>query len=159
MPYPWSANDILTAADLNAAFSTGIITTGLGAAATYTPVWSSTGTAPSLGNGAITGRYIKVGRLVQFWINLTMGSTTTFGTSVYTFTLPVTAAAANANGVGTARLIDSSAGTGYGRFVAFNSTTTVLLNAEGGAFVTNTVPATWANGDSFAISGTYESAA
>lgn len=59
----------------------------------YTPTWSSTGTAPSLGaGGTLVGYYAKVGRLVTVKIALTTGGATTYGTGNYTFLLPLTAA-------------------------------------------------------------------
>ena len=46
----------------------------------FTPTWQASGTAPSLGNGTLTGYYKKIGRQVAVRINLTAGSTTTYGT-------------------------------------------------------------------------------
>jgi len=59
---------------------------------TYTPVWSTSGTAPAIGNGTITGRYAILGKVIVCHINLIAGSTTTFGTGTQSFTLPFTAA-------------------------------------------------------------------
>ena len=56
----------------------------------YTPVWSTTGTQPVLGNGTIYGRYALLGRMVFLYIELTMGTTTTYGTGTFNFSLPVT---------------------------------------------------------------------
>lgn len=55
----------------------------------YAPVWASTGSAPSLGNGTISAAYTRKGSIVTGWIELSFGSTTTPGTGVWTFTLPV----------------------------------------------------------------------
>lgn len=55
----------------------------------YTPTWSSTGTQPVLNNGSIYGRYALLGRLVHLYVELTMGSSTTYGTGTYRFSLPV----------------------------------------------------------------------
>lgn len=54
----------------------------------YTPTWSAQSTAPSLGNGSLIGRYMKIGRTVYVFIRLTVGSTTTFGTGSWSFSLP-----------------------------------------------------------------------
>lgn len=152
MAYPWSANDILTAADLNAAISTGIISTGLGAWTSYTPTWSGT-----LGNGTLSAAYQKVGRLVNFRIQLTWGSTTSHAAAAQTFTVPVTAAAAS-QWVGGVRCYDSSATTSFMRHVILNTTTQLAILSEAGAFVTNAVPMTWATSDLCYMQGTYESA-
>ena len=53
----------------------------------YTPTWGSTGTAPSLGNGTLTGSYQQFGKLVYFRAVLTLGSTSTIGTGQYHLTL------------------------------------------------------------------------
>jgi len=75
----------------------------------YTPVWSSAGTQPVLGNGRISGSYDRNGKDIHAYGQLTIGSTTTFGTGTYRFGLPFT----NVGGtrMGVARLLDS--GTTY----------------------------------------------
>lgn len=85
MAVPWTAGQRVTAADLNTA-------TQQSAWTSYTPVWSSSGTAVSLGNGTIVGYYAKVGRLVTAKVEMNSGSTTTFGSGFYSWTLPLTAA-------------------------------------------------------------------
>jgi hypothetical protein len=55
----------------------------------YTPSWTSSGTAPALGNGTLTGEYQQVGDLVYVKIVWQAGSTTTYGTGTYRFSLPV----------------------------------------------------------------------
>lgn len=152
MPYPWSAHDVLTASDLNAAIATGIMSTGLGAWTAYTPAWSGT-----LGNGSLTGAYCKIGRLVHFRISLTWGTTTTHGASSQTLTLPPFAA--NFSGwLGGARIIDASAAQQFYRHVFANSSTVLAMSAEAAAtFVSNTVPMTWATTDSLNLQGSYES--
>lgn len=152
MAYPWSANDILTAADLNAAISTGIISTGLGAWTSFTPTWSGT-----LGNGTISGRYQKNGRLVTAAFFLTWGSTTSHAAAAQTFTPPITAASSS-HWIGGARIYDNSAGTTFMRHAIMNTTTQIALLSEAGAFVTNLVPMTWATSDLCFLQVQYESA-
>lgn len=57
-------------------------------ATAYTPSWTSSGTAPSLGNGIITGVYTRQGRLVTAVVNLGFGASTTPGTGTWRFSLP-----------------------------------------------------------------------
>lgn len=128
--------------------------------------WTSSGTAPSLGNGTWNGKYMQAGKLVHFRIVLTMGSTTTYGTGTYLLALPVAAA----SDIG--RLLitngdardDSAAGDFMIGGLITNSATTLSLRAlpatAGIAMVvvSNTVPFTFANLDSITISGTYEAA-
>jgi hypothetical protein len=54
----------------------------------YTPTWTSTGTAPTLGNGTITGQYRRVGDSIDVIIKFVSGSTSTAGTGKWQFTIP-----------------------------------------------------------------------
>lgn len=54
----------------------------------YTPSWTSTGTAPAIGNGAVTGFYKQVGKTVHIRVLVQMNTTTTFGTGSYQVSLP-----------------------------------------------------------------------
>lgn len=55
---------------------------------TFTPTWSSVGTPPAIGNGVAIGRWRRIGDSmdIEYW--LVPGSTTTFGTSTYTLSMP-----------------------------------------------------------------------
>ena len=55
----------------------------------YTPSWTASGTAPSIGNGSITGYYTRSGALVTAYITLSYGTTTTGGTGSWRFSLPL----------------------------------------------------------------------
>lgn len=55
----------------------------------YTPTWGSSGTAPAIGNGTLSGRWRYVGeKLISVMFIMVAGSTTTFGTGGWTFSLP-----------------------------------------------------------------------
>lgn len=54
----------------------------------FTPTWTSNGTAPSIGNGSLLGWYRKVGDSSEIYIKLTTGTTTTYGTNSWFFSLP-----------------------------------------------------------------------
>jgi hypothetical protein len=147
----WSVGDELDVDKLNGVFTS------------YTPTWSSTGSAPSLGNGSIVGKWWRQGQTVRFSILLTAGSTTSFGTGEWTFTLPLAAESSQSlsfNVTGVAR--DSSAGN-----APFPVISTGSLMASASIFgiwnpvgsssntVTNTLPFTWATSDVLEISGSY----
>jgi hypothetical protein len=87
--------------------STGLTWSYGGKKTAYTPTWGSTGTAPSLGNGTLTGIYSRVGDLVYFRTFLEFGSTTTAGTGVYTFTLPFASSSADNGIAGSGSVLDS----------------------------------------------------
>ena len=56
----------------------------------YTPTWRAPGGALIvLGNGTLTGRYVRIGNLVAGFLRLARGSTTNFGVSTYTWDLPL----------------------------------------------------------------------
>lgn len=61
----------------------------LGAWQTYTPAWTSDGTAPAIGNGTLTGRYrLLDATSMQIWVRFVRGSTSTNGTGNYFFSMP-----------------------------------------------------------------------
>lgn len=128
----------------------------LGHWAPYTPVWAATGTAPALGNGALTGKYTVVGKTVFVTINFTMGSTSTQGTGAWTFSLPAGFTSPLGSQIGGyGRMIDY--GTTYRQLVGYLSGTTVsfwvdaVVNALG-----PNVPVVWAANDGFGALLTYE---
>jgi hypothetical protein len=60
----------------------------------YNPTWTSTSSPqPALGNGALSGRYVRVGNIVHLNLQLIIGTTTTVGTNVWEFSVPIPPAA------------------------------------------------------------------
>jgi hypothetical protein len=124
--------------------------------------WAATGTQPAIGNGTITARYRRSGKMVVFQFRLAMGSTTTYGTGTYTISLPVNSASRLQ--VGSAYLRDSSAtsnGHAPGSVVIDGSTVTscIIVSSTGtgtGNVAGQTQPFTWANGDTLGGGITYE---
>lgn len=55
---------------------------------TYTPGWYSSGTQPTLGNGSLTGKFRQVGKAIEVHLALITGSTTTYGSGQYYFSVP-----------------------------------------------------------------------
>lgn len=132
-----------------------------GAYSSYTPTWGATGVAPATGNGTLVGRYLQIGKFVHYTISLTMGSTTTFGTGEWFFSLPVASSAGITVPVGQTYLYDTSAGAAtqatarmLGGAVCCRYPATWPNGVETGA--TNATPFTWATTDILAFSGVYE---
>lgn len=76
---------------------------------TNTPTWGADTVNPAIGNGTNVGRYVKIGRIVVFEFTIIMGSTTTYGSGNYTYSLPYTAATVTSLvNVGSLLLIDNS---------------------------------------------------
>jgi len=115
------------------------------------------------GNSTTSGGYIKIGRAVFYWGQVTLGSTATKG-AVLTLSLPVTAVSAIA-GAALCNIYGDPAGVQL-IFTPLAGTTTtveaVTITAGGtyiGAAQTNaTTPATWATGNIIRWGGTYQSA-
>jgi hypothetical protein len=124
--------------------------------ASYTPTWSTSGSAPSLGDGTLAGRWVRRGKFVWFSLQLTFGSTTSAGTGTQRFTTPSTFAN---NPLFNGLAIDASPTAFYPAIGSPSAGGTIaLIGTAAGAVFTETVPITWANGDIIRITGTYEEA-
>lgn len=114
----------------------------------------------ALGNASYTAKYWRVGKMVTFFVNITIGSTTTKGTSLLV-AAPVTAAASDAfNGV--IALFEDVGSAYVPAFVVPGDTTKFEIGAGNATVsylswnnVTATVPFTWATGDKIRCGGTY----
>jgi hypothetical protein len=159
-PRTWVSGEVVTAALLNTH-----LRDNLNAIAnlwtTYTPTWGSSGTAPAIGNGTLAGRYAQSGKVVNYEVLMLAGSTTTFGTGTWTFTLPVSGRAPTTfRPMGIVRMVDVSLSNVYNGFVTSNDGAVVAAStsASPAASVSATVPFTWANTDYAYLAGTYEAA-
>jgi hypothetical protein len=133
---------------------------GLGQWEEYTPTWTASTSNPTLGNGTLTGRFMRIGNLIHFRISLTFGSTTTVGSGLYAFTLPAEAANFGHVTVGTGTAYDTSANTrAFAMTRTPTATTADLWRASTEASFTHAAPFAWANGDVLTLHGTYEAAA
>lgn len=132
----------------------------------YAVTWGvAAGTPPAIGNGSLTGRYAKNGRVVHVHIRMAAGNTTTFGTGNWTFTLPVAAFQFGANDFssGTATARDDSGGGGVTPGISIcdtnNATPVILvLNSSNGAVWNSGAPFTWATSDILTIDLVFQSA-
>ena len=156
MATQWTAgltdNTVLPASTLNT----------IGAAwETWTPAWTGATTNPVLGNGTVSGKYTQINRLIIAQVSYYMGSTTTFGSGIWRFGVPVTAAShtAYAN-IGYGRCYDASAATTYlvaALWDVFDTTRVWIQSHQTGIFA-STAPFTWANTDELHFTIVYEAA-
>ena len=165
MPYTpnYAPGDVLTAAQMNSIGE---------AQGTYTATWTSSGTAPALGNGIITGFYMRINKLVFFQWSLATGSTSTFGTGTYYFNLPVTGSSRMVQNtpIGNAYIESSDGNVDY-MGIAYIDTTSrgyIGVSASAAEFsydqlgkVSATIPETWTNSGTvkrptIRVTGTYE---
>ena len=126
----------------------------MGESTSYTPTWTASGSAPTLGNGTLIGRSCRVGLLVFVQIQFTFGSTSAAGTGVWSFSLPTAAASTTFPGALSAVLLDS----GTAHYVAAGrlaTTTTVSVVADTSNGIGDGSPFVWATGDTVTIEGWY----
>jgi hypothetical protein len=119
----------------------------------YVPTWTGSSTNPVIGNGTLSGVFSVHNGLCQVTIQMVAGSTTTFGTGVWSFALPITNR--STLGVyGSARAFDS--GTAY--YVGVSEVGSVAVQVTFDAATTqtqSTVPFTWTTGDNLYLTVTY----
>jgi hypothetical protein len=115
----------------------------------YTPTWNSTGTAPSLGNGTLQGLYLQVGKLVYVLINFKAGSTTTYGTGNWQFSLPLDpkTLGAGAWGLVTAGYAEDAGIASYPIQSSVSAGTFIEPITASGLNITPTVPFLWGTND------------
>ena len=129
-----------------------------GAEIAYTPTWGASGTAPSLGNGIITGFYTRIGDVVSFRIRLQIGSTSTMGTGGYTFTLPIAMSATEKGFIGNGAVLDGGVAWYFGYTpvsVLSGFTDKFNLIRSDGSTVGQTTPITFGNTDNIYAWGQY----
>lgn len=133
----------------------------------YTPVWSSSGTSPNIGNGQIYGRFCVIGKKCTVIVALTSGSTTTYGSGNYRISLPLPAKVPIPGFpiayLGNCHIRDTTVKTYMGMVQLEPSTspyrTTYVIPINNGTNNINwtpTYPFTFGNGDFFWMQLTYE---
>lgn len=120
----------------------------------YTPTWAASGTQPVLNNGTLNAHFYTRGKQVTVHLYFSPGTTTTFGTGTYTFTLPFTASSTTIGQASGAMIFDTSAGTFFIGAAYVNTTTTITVVTSTGQ-IGQTVPMTWASGDLLLVELTY----
>ncbi|MFD5370828.1 hypothetical protein [Streptomyces sp. NPDC127103] len=91
VPRTWVVGEVVAAATMNQEVRDQFNDL-IAAWTTYTPSWTSTGTAPALSNGSILGRHKQIGKQCTVTWEQVMGTTTTFGTGAWGWSMPFTAA-------------------------------------------------------------------
>ena len=104
----------------------------------------------TLGNGTVLGRYLQIGKTVQFRARLLLGSTTVTGATLTLGGLPLSTPADWASALRwLARDVSASVS-------AFGDAD--MLGGSAGLNLRATTPFTWAAGDFIGVAGTYEAA-
>jgi hypothetical protein len=153
VPYPFSAGEILTAANLN---------DSLGVSASWVPTWTNL----TVGNGTVSAREASFGPFQFFYIQLVWGSTTSISGAVSLASVPVNVFnSSNAEILSQVKCTDTSATATYSGHlnVASASTMNVRKMADSGiagnptqeAAITATAPFTWTTADVLQIAALY----
>jgi hypothetical protein len=120
----------------------------------YPVVWAAS-TAPTLGNGQLTGRTMRVGETVFYAVHLVFGSTTNGGSGTWFFSVPEPSTGLLLNVASTIGIDASPAG--YYPAVAVVSGSSIGFNvADANGPWDASTPITWATGDGLIVSGHYE---
>lgn len=129
-------------------------------AISYTPELYCGGLLYVAGNATATGYYFRSGRNVTGWANVTFGSTSGLGgaTGNLEITIPV-AAGSGVSPLGTAVLLDSSAGTVRNRFMRVGSNTSLGFLSDHDDTAVTHASWSWAVGDYIKVQFQYEAAA
>lgn len=158
-PATWTAGEVVAASKMNSQIRD--VATGIQASwSTYTPTWGGT-SDPAIGNGVLSGRYMRVGKTITANITIVMGSTTTYGSGTWTLSLPVASVFTTTTYVnlGSVSMRDTSASANStGVAILANQTTARMVVGSSNAFVSTTAPWTWANGDTLSVTLNYEAA-
>ena len=145
-PFPFSAGQVLTAAQMN----------GIGETTSFTPSF----TQFTLGNGTVNyATYVRVQNLIVVQLKVTLGSTSSFAGSS-SFTAPVTPAETSQFAIGVIRFNDvtgeeylgvANMSAGNIQMRPLNAGVTYLQFTT----TSSVIPFTWATGDSFTLTATY----
>ncbi len=118
----------------------------------YTPTWSGT-----LGNGALSGSFVKIGKLVVFELRLTWGTSTTHPASLQSFGLPTSSS--HTGWAVPVQIRDDSGPQEYSGTGRISSTGVVAIavqTATNNGRISDAHPFTWADADTIRITGLYE---
>ena len=111
----------------------------------FTPTWSSTGTAPDLGNADVRCEYTRRGMYIRAKYFIKFGTTTTFGTGTYKFSIPVNRYTSTTTMFVGVALLKDRAGVVE---TLFQSSDDSIRPFDGsGNAMTPTAPVTWASTD------------
>jgi len=169
VPGTVASGDVATAAAWNVITNDIIdhesrIVTSESAWTTYTPTWTAASGTPSIGNGTLTGKYMKVGKTVFFTMYFLYGSTSSATGLVWQFTLPVAAQGGSTNiekvNSFSAIIYDANTGNPYTctAWQPIDAAKFRVTQNSNNASIGSGVPAAWAASWYMVVNGTYQAA-
>lgn len=156
VPRTWVASETVTAALMNTHVRDNLKAIGDAWTGTYTLAWTSAGAAPTVGNASRSTAYMQAGKLVWGRASITLGSTSAAGTGAYRWALPVAAANATTDVIGSG-IYDDTSTQQHPLVLKLVTATTFLAVAETGV-VTAASPTAPVNGDTYTFFFMYEAA-
>ena len=124
----------------------------------YTPTLTADTTAPTIGNGTMNGLAHRKWNAAQAVINITWGSTSTFGSGQWYFSLPYPDVSSYKY-IGRAFMKDASTGfvyEGLACSIAGSQKVQVFMAGGTGTVLSPSTPFTWAQGDELRIQIDYD---
>ena len=123
---------------------------------TYTCSWTGATTDPVIGNGSLLAYYTTEGKKTTVSIRMVAGSTTTFGSGAWYFSLPTTPTA-NIPCIGQAQALDSGTNFRVGAVQSMTDSTArcIVTFDSDTASADSTRPFTWTTGDTLWLSLVY----
>lgn len=89
-PRTWVSGELVTAVLMNIHLRDNLqYLYDRGGKVDYTPTWTSNGTQPLIGNGTLRGRYAQIGKMVTAEMIFVVGSTSSLGSGIWFFGMPV----------------------------------------------------------------------
>ncbi len=115
----------------------------------YAITWTGAVTNPAIGDGSLTGFYTLQNKICTVQIKMLAGSTTTFGSGVWSFGLPFAVSGDVEQAIGSAMALDVATNfyTGTCLIDANQGTMFVLLGGTAGNYASATAPFTWVSDD------------
>jgi hypothetical protein len=115
----------------------------------FTTSWTGSVTNPAIGDGSLTAFYTLENKICTVQIKMLAGSTTTFGSGTWAFSLPFGISNDVEQAVGSALALDTGVNfyTGISLINAGQSTVVAYLGGTTGNIISATNPFTWASGD------------
>ena len=155
-------NKTLTSPKLNEDVALTSTSTELNALDGQTGAWTSF--TPSiagltLGNGSLSGAYVKIGKTVNFRVILSFGTTSAISALTLTFPVTISGFYTSLSHIANVTFYDTSSGVLNSGMVRSDGKIYVLSASNPYsqvASLSSDVPFTWANGDYMAITGTYQ---
>jgi len=117
-------------------------------AVAFTPIWKGATTDPVIGNGTLAGSISGRGKFRTYTISMSAGSTTTFGSGVWYFSLAGSNNVAASNNVGVVYGLDDGAAFRVGAcYIAAGGNKIYMVSDGGGNSWSSSIPHTWATND------------